>query len=465
MSFTDLTFLFGFFPVSWLLYQFIQKSRKGANLFLFVISMLFYAWGSLRQLAVLLLLCLFNYFACRAIDGTEQQAGRKGLLTASAGVNLLVLFFYRYLGTWFGFLDGIIHVRLSALPSLMPVGLSFYVFASLSALFDVYRKKAPACRSFISYALFTAFFARVNMGPIANYEQTLPQLDHHPCSAKKSAKGMSLFVQGLFAKVVIADNLGLLYQSLAGDTSWLGTLLFGFAYFFELYFDFMGYSRMARGIGSMFGFTIPENFNLPYTAQSVQDFWRRWHISLTSWFREYVYIPLGGNRVTHQRWMLNVAVVWLLTGLWHGATWPFLVWGLYQGALILAEHQGLNRMLEKCPALIRHLYVIIAQLIGWTFFSSAGLGTALLQIARYFGLGVSTFASGQAMFSAGSAFVLLVLAVWISSGLSRTAARMLSSHTGSSWWLLQVAGYTVMFAICIVFLVAATSQTFLYAVF
>lgn len=448
MSFTDLTFLFGFFPVVWLLYQpLCKKFGQFANLYIFAASMIFYAWGSIRQLIVLLLLCGFNFFACLQMEKETDPDKRKWQLIAAVAINLLTLFYYRYLGVWFGFLDDMIGMRLSALPALMPVGLSFYIFSSLSALQDVYHKKAPACHDFIDFGIYTAFFGRVNMGPIANYAQMEPQLHSHPVTAKKNARGMALFIQGLFAKAVIADNLALLYSSMAGDTSWLGTLLFGFAYFFELYFDFMGYSRMARGLGSLFGFTIPENFNLPYTALSVQDFWRRWHISLTSWFREYVYIPLGGNRVSETRWMLNIAAVWLLTGLWHGAIWTFLIWGIYQGVLIVLEKKWLNQWLEVCPDAVRHIYLVITQLIGWTFFSSAAIGPAFAQIGRYFGIGSSAFASQASLFSLCQSLLLLAASIWLASGFSKKAAAWIAVKTRNSWWIWQIAGYTAAFVL------------------
>ncbi len=460
MTFTDLPFLFGFLPIVLILYLFVHKIRM-ANLFILIASLIFYAWGGLQSLIILVLVLLWNYCGAKIIDQSEDEKIRKQLLIAVIAIDVLVLFFYRYLGVWFGFLS----TTLSRLPSLMPVGLSFYLFSCLSCVIDVYRKDCPAPASFVDFGVYAAFFGRVNMGPIGHYAKFEEQLKHHKTSRKKTGEGWTLFMQGLFRKVLLADNFGLVYAALAGNTTWMGNLLFGFAYFFQLYFDFSGYSRMARGLGEMFGFTIPENFHLPYAALSVQDFWRRWHISLTDWFRNYIYIPLGGNRVSHQRWMMNVMIVWLLTGLWHGATWPFLVWGLYQGGLILAEHAFLNQFMEKMPAALRHVYLILTQLIGWTFFSSATLSSGLQTIGRYFGMGISGFADAGAWFVWGGAIVLLLVAILLSSGLSKWISTWLHSRMGRKYWILSIVGWVIVFVLCLSCLVSATAQTFLYAVF
>lgn len=460
MVFTDLAFLFGFLPIVWLLYRFASRTRL-ANLYILIVSLVFYAWGGLQSLAILLVVLAWNYFCSRRIGMEQDPELRQKILVLSIAVDVLVLFFYRYLGVWFGFLSS----SLARLPGLMPMGLSFYLFSCLSALIDVYRHDAKAPDSFVDFGVYAAFFGRVNMGPIAHYAQFQEQLKHHRTSRTKTTKGVSLFLQGLFRKVLIADNFGLVFAALAGNTSWLGNLLFGFAYFFELYFDFSGYSRMARGIGLLFGFTIPENFKLPYTALSVQDFWRRWHISLTNWFRAYIYIPLGGNRVSHTRWVCNVLCVWLLTGLWHGATWPFLVWGLYQGGLILLEHAGLNRWMGKLPRFIRHGYLILAQLVGWTLFSAVNLTAGLETIGRYFGIGISGFADSAALFTFNGSLILLVSAIVLASGFSNIFSGGMHKLLGRFYFYLSTAGWIILFILCVTCLVSASAQTFLYAVF
>lgn len=464
MTFTDLTFLLGFLPLSWLLYQPVEKKGYG-NPYLLAVSLLFYAWGSLSSLLVLLIVLGWNFLGARQIRNAKTQKERKTQLILCVAVDLFFLFFYRYLGLWFGFLDPILHLNLSRLPFLMPLGLSFYLFSYLSCIFDVYRNQSEAPSSLIDFGLYAAFFGRVNMGPIGSWAGFKPQLDNHPLTKSGCNEGMALFLQGLLRKVILADNFYLIHQSLAGNTTWLGNLLFGFAYFFQLYLDFSGYSRMARGIGHLFGFEIPANFNLPYTALSIQDFWRRWHISLTDWFRKYVYIPLGGNRVDRSRWMFNIMAVWLLTGLWHGASWPFLVWGLYEGGLILLEQTVLKGRLDRLPVWSRHVYVVILALIGWTFFSNASLLAAFSQIGRYFGIGITGFGDSASFFVLRQSLLLFAAGIVLASGWSVKLAAKIRSRLDGRYLQVQLGGYLVIFLVSLSFLVSATSQTFLYAVF
>lgn len=464
MNFTDLSFLFGFLPIVLLVYQPFKKTRA-ANWIILIASLLFYGWGSLQSLFVLACLLIFNWVSALQIEESSEPVYRRFQMIFAVCVNLLVLFFYRYLGVWFSFLDAKTGFNLARLPGLMPMGLSFYIFSCLSCIFDVYRNKAPACRSLVDFGVFAAFFGRVNMGPIANYAQTLPQLREHPSGPKKTAQGFALFFQGLFRKVVLADSLALVFAAMQGNTSWLGNLILGFSYFLQLYFDFSGYSRMARGLGVMFGFDIPKNFDLPYCALSVQEFWRRWHISLTSWFRNYVYIPMGGNRVSQTRWVLNIMTVWLLTGLWHGATWTFLLWGLFQGLLILAEKFLYGDMLARAPKFVSHFYVTLTQLIGWTLFFAFTPQDAFGIIGRYFGIGVTGFADEGALFALRGMIVLLPVCILMASGCTPLLTNIGHHLCGRSWRIWQVCGYLLIFGICTVFLLSATSQTFLYAVF
>lgn len=460
MVFTDLTFLFGFLPVVWLLYPFVAKSRL-ANLYLLIASLIFYSWGGLSNLALLVLILVWNYLAARRIGMEPDSEKRKKILILSVVVDLAVLFFYRYLGVWFGAFSS----TLANLPHKMPIGLSFYLFSCLSCLFDVAAGRCQAPSSLVDFGIFAAFFGRVNMGPIGHYARFAEQFTHHPVTRTKSAQGMSLFLQGLFRKVILADNFALLYGALNSNTTWLGNLLLGFAYFFQLYFDFSGYSRMARGVALLFGFQIDPNFNLPYMATSVQDFWRRWHISLTDWFREYVYIPLGGNRVSINRWRINILCVWLLTGLWHGATWPFIVWGLFQGGLILLEKAYLKARLKKLPVVISHIYLILTQLIGWTFFSSPTLVLAVRRIGRYFAIGISGFADAAATFELLGNLGLFLLAILLATGLSVLLAQGIKKQLKSKWQFWNTLGWLGIFVVCIAFLIFATAKTFLYAAF
>ncbi|MBD5423851.1 MAG: MBOAT family protein [Allobaculum sp.] len=474
MQLTDIVFLIGFFPITFGLYQLLLRAKvktKTLNLFLLIVSLFFYAWGSLQSFFILIFVLLWNWVTAKSLAYEEesplapQSKKRKHVLWFGVGVNLFVLFIYKYFVSWIGGLFHLFGVSL-ALPAFpLPIGLSFYIFSSLSYVFDVYYYKADPC-SLVDFGLFTAFFSRVNMGPVGHYAQFKDQLDNHPVSQKLKREGAALFLQGLIFKVMLANNFALVFSTMASNTTWLGNLIYGFAYFFELYFDFCGYSRMARGMACFFGFRIGRNFNQPYQATSVQDFWRRWHISLTDWFRDYVYIPLGGNRVSQNRWILNILTVWLLTGIWHGSTWPFVFWGLYQGGLILLERFALNQTLQKLPGFLQHTYVVVAQLIGWTFFSSATLGVALSHLGRYLFIGVSGVFDNAACFTLLSSLGLFAMGIFLCTPLpSKLAQRWSSFLGGNSKGLVGALGYGLCFLICLAMLISQTSQTFLYANF
>lgn len=462
MIFTDLIFLFGFLPIAFVLYL-PFRNKRFANGLLLVLSLLFYGWGHPKNLFVLLFVLVWNYCSALIIAGSEGRK-RKVQFIFSLIVNLLILLMYKYLNPSLAMLAqaGIV---LPEAGLIMPAGLSFYMFSCLSYLIDVYTKKAAAQTNFISFGIFAAFFGRVNMGPIASYTQMEPQLTNHPVTKEKFAKGGPLFFQGLFMKVLLADNLAIVFSGLAGNTTWLGNLIYGFSYFFQLYLDFAGYSRMARGLGYFFGFEIPANFLKPYTASSVQEFWRRWHISLTSWFRQYIYIPLGGNRCTKVRWVMNILIVWLLTGIWHGSSWTFVIWGIFQGLLIVLERLWLRKQTKALPVFWKHAWVIVTQLIGWTMFCSPDVLAALGVIGRYFGFGVSGLYDASALYWLMSYGLVFILAVFVSSNLPAWFSHQFAEtfHTPYQW--VRIAGYAFVFILCIACLVSATNQTFLYAVF
>lgn len=462
MTYTSLFFLFFFFPIVIGLYWLFFGKTRLNNVYLFIASLLFYAFGSLYSLFILCFLLLWNYVCALQISRTKSKKRRRNELITCLALNLLVLFMYKYLP---GMVSANYAQTLNNAGYFMPVGLSFYLFSMMSYLFDVYRKDAPVEKNFIRFGVFAACFAWVNMGPIQNWKGMHEQIKNHPVTRQRQNDGALLFFQGLFMKVLIADNMAMVFSALAGDASWLGNLLYGFSYFFQLYFDFAGYSRMARGTASFFGFEVPKNFDKPYCALSVSDFWRRWHISLTSWFRQYVYIPLGGNRVSQTRWILNVLAVWLLTGIWHGGGWTFIAWGLYQAFWLISERTWLKKPLDLCPGWLKHVLVILSQLIGWTLFCSAGIGAAFGVIGRYFGIGINGFASSNALFVLGQSLLLFVCAAFASSRLPEVCSAGFGRIFKGSWNLVQTICYVCCFGLCIAFLVSATSLTFLYAAF
>lgn len=486
MVFTDLLFLFGFLPLIWALYAFWIRKTRLIHWYLWIVSLLFYSFGSLRSLFWLLAFLGFNFILQYVLGllvlkkahqkSRKENQKAKGpppfqkkpqpkeasywLLLVGVMVDVGLLFVFKYFGPWF---QGLFPWS-KGLASTMPLGLSFYTFSCLSCLFDVYRQKKTYESSFVRFGLFAAFFGWVNMGPIANYAQLKDQIDHPKYSRAQSAKGMALFIQGLFRKVVLADNLALVVTSLANDFTWVGQVAYGCAYFLQLYFDFAGYSRMARGCACLFGFDIPKNFDLPLSALSIQDFWRRWHISLTSWFREYVYIPLGGNRVSNLIWMRNLFCVWLLTGLWHGPSSAYLAWGIYQALLILLEKWVWKGTLQTLSKWIRHGYVLILELFGMALFSAPNIGMGFWRIGHYFGLGLTGFWNAGTLFWVSNMGIYFVVGVWLAFGFSKRFSQVFFKNL-KHWRIWQILGYLAMLIVCLIFLISASSQTFLYAEF
>ncbi len=450
MVFNNLFFLFAFLPLIWVAYSLI-RNEKAKNIFLLAASLLFYAFGSLADLCVLLILGAWTFVSGLQLD-TEDEKGRQRTFWISAGFLVLVLCFYKYIPYWF-----------SALKISFPIGISFYTFSAVSYLADVYRRKVPAQKNITAFGLYLAFFGKVNMGPISEYHQLEDQLVSRTVSLKKSGSGALMFVRGLVKKVVFADQIALAYTLLANDSSVLGAWLLGLAYTFQLYFDFSGYSDMAIGLGRLFGFDIPANFDHPYTAVSVQDFWRRWHIALSSWFRDYVYIPFGGSRAGEPAYVRNILIVWVLTGIWHGPNLTYIAWGLYYGALLLFEHYYGKRLLEKVPRPARIVLIFLVANTGWVFFANPSLSSAFRQLGCMIGLGSSGLASQTAFYVLTTFGVLFAGCVLFSSSLfDRIERTTICAKYGNAVWL---GIYIAAFLCCVILITASTSHAFLYFAF
>lgn len=449
MVFNNVLFLFGFLPVTWLLVQRL-KNPKAKNIALLAASLLFYAFGSWKDLGVLLIMGIWTYVSALEMEADPQN--RKPVFIASVAVEIAVLCFYKYIPYWF-----------SDLKIGFPIGISFYTFSAISYLADIYMKKAPLQTDPVAFGLYLAFFGKVNMGPISEYHQMENQLSRRVCTHKKTGEGLLLFTRGLVKKVVFADQLAVAYTLLRADDSWLGAWLLTLVYTFQLYFDFSGYSDMAIGLGKMFGFDIPINFDHPYIAKSVKDFWRRWHIALSTWFRDYVYIPLGGSRAGKRNYIRNILIVWLLTGIWHGPSLTYVVWGLYYGGLLLLEHFALQKPFEKLPDWLRVLAIFLVANIGWVFFSSPNLGAAFGQLGRLIGIGIGASASQTALFALSNYGLLLLASFAFSTRLfERVEAETITKRYGETTWL---ALYLLAFAVCVVFIIGSTSNSFLYFAF
>lgn len=459
MVFTDLIFLFCFLPISVLLTKQI-RNIKLQNILLVVFSLLFYAWSNPIYVVLLILSILWNYFTAFELEAQDDEKTKKILLIVSVVVNLFILGFYKYTG----FLMDILHIQ-SNLKIALPVGLSFFTFSELSYIFDVYNGKSKPQKNIILFTLYVSFFGKISMGPIVSYHEMEDQLENRTLSKAQYASGMVLFSKGLIKKVLLADQLSYVYSILQNNTSTLGVWLLAISYMLQIYFDFSGYSDMAIGLSRFFGFDFKPNFDHPYTATSVQDFWRKWHISLSQWFRDYLYIPLGGNRVDKNTYIRNIFIVWFCTGLWHGANWTFILWGLYYGCLLLLEKFFLREKLEKLPKPISHIYTLLVILIGWVFFMSPNITTAFSTLGKMISIGTTTFANNQAKFMLKSYFILFVLAILLSTKVyDRIQIFVYNQYKMKAVYTTWTI-YMILIIVCIAFIVGGTYHSFLYFAF
>ena len=357
-----------FLPICLLLY-FILHGIKARNYLLLVMSLLFYAWGEPKWIILMIVTTLIDYGAGLLVDQYRGQKLAKWALAGSVVITLSFLAVFKYLGFFNQNLNQIFGAELPTQIFNLPIGISFYTFQAITYVVDVYRGKAQVQRSYANLLLYVALFPQLIAGPIVRYTDIAAQLENREMTLPGFSKGITRFVTGLGKKVLLANIAGQVATSLIGGdlskASVLGAWLGIFAYTFQIYFDFSGYSDMAIGLGHMFGFTYVENFNYPYISKSITEFWRRWHISLSTFFRDYVYIPLGGNR-RHQ--LRNMFIVWALTGLWHGASWNFVLWGLYYFVFLAIEKLFLGKFLEKLPAVVGHAYALFIIVGGWVFF-------------------------------------------------------------------------------------------------
>ena len=371
MVFSSVLFLFRFLPIFMICYFLVPRKMK--NLVLFLGSLVFYAWGEPVYIFLMLFSTISDYVWGRLIEEYRGKDRSRIFLLCSIGINLFILGFFKYADFLLQTVNTVFGTSIPLLKLPLPIGISFYTFQTMSYVIDVYRGDTKAQRNILQFGVYVTMFPQLIAGPIVRYETVEQEILERRESIDDVAAGLRRFILGLAKKVILANNIARIAETIyAGDSAVYGTALYwlaAVAYALQIYFDFSGYSDMAIGLGRMFGFHFLENFDHPYTALSITDFWRRWHISLSTWFRDYVYIPLGGNRVKKSRWIRNILVVWALTGFWHGAQWNFLFWGLYYGLLLLAEKLFLGRLLERLPKAVRWLYTAFFVLIGWVLFN------------------------------------------------------------------------------------------------
>lgn len=483
MVFSQLTFLYYFLPIVMIVYFF--ASDKIRNVLIFITGLFFYAWGEPFYVCLMLLSTAIDYTAGRFMAKyDDDNKKRKICLIVSVCMNVGLLAIFKYSDFLIDSFNGVFGTSVTnpvvlvnkALNSLypfglnekrveLPIGISFYTFQSMSYTIDLYLRNIKVQKSFLNFASYVSLFPQIVAGPIVRYEDVANELESRTVNIAKISAGIGLFVKGLAKKVLLANNIGMVwteikamdYSTISVTTAWLGIIAFAF----QIYFDFSGYSDMATGLGKMLGFEFPKNFDHPYISKSISEFWRRWHITLGSWFRSYVYIPLGGNRNGNFKTYRNLFITWALTGLWHGASWNFILWGLFFGVLIIIERLGFGKILEKLPSAVSMLYTFVMVLFGWVLFDTDTLADAGRYYAAMFGAGGSLVDS-YARYTIASNAVMLTLCILISGGLG---SRLISFCEEKNKRASAVAGVAVKIGgllICTAYLVGATYNPFLY---
>ena len=498
MVFSSLTFLYYFLPIVLIVYIFLPNKikiplKKGKtlviparNLFILLTGFFFYAWGEPFYVIIMLVSTLIDYTAGRLMHKyDDNQKIRTACLIVSVCMNIGLLAVFKYSDFIFDTVNSVFgseitnpvilvnkwinknvyNFGLSESRVALPIGISFFTFQSMSYTIDLYLRNIKVQKSFIGFTSYVTLFPQIVAGPIVRYEDVAKEIDRRTVNINKISEGIGKFAKGLAKKVLLANNIGIIwtevkamdYSQLSVATAWLGIL----AFTFQIYFDFSGYSDMAVGLGKMLGFNFPKNFDHPYLSKSVSEFWRRWHITLGTWFREYVYIPLGGNRKGKSRTILNLLIVWGLTGLWHGASWNFIIWGLYFGILIIIERLGLGKVLEKLPAAVSMLYTFLAAVLGWVLFDTDTLGGAWQYIRAMFGAG-GAFSDSTARYLFSSNIVIYLLCIFASTTLFGNFTAFLQKKREKIYsWAVSAAVICVLL-LCTSYLVDATYNPFLY---
>ena len=464
MLFSSIPFLYYFLPL--VLAVYFLTPRAGKNAVLFLSSLLFYAWGEPRFCIFMLLSILQGYVFGRLIEKHAQNKKRSKLfLTASVALSLALLAYCKYADFFLSSVNAVTGLSFKLLHVTLPIGISFYTFQILSYVVDVYRGEVPAQKSFLKLGTYIAMFPQLIAGPIVRYADIAPQLDSRQTTLEDVSSGACRFVIGLSKKVLLANVLYELITAFqeSQDLSVLYFWLYAVSFALQLYFDFSGYSDMAIGLGRIFGFRFQENFNYPYISGSITEFWRRWHISLGSWFRDYVYIPLGGNRVSKAKWLRNILVVWMLTGLWHGASWNFVLWGLGFAVLLVAEKLVYGRLLQRTHVL-KHVYTLLLVTLSFVLFNADSVSEAVLQLGAMFGAGGLPLVSTEGVYYLKSyAGTFLFAAIGATPLVSNAISRFGKTRFGAqALTVLQPLVMLALLAACTAFLVDGSFNPFLY---
>ena len=479
MPLNEIFFVFVFLPASVILYRLTPGKLR--NTLLLLLSLFFIAWGNVSDVILIALSIIFNYFTALELAhlrGSDRGFLKKFVLISGVSANVALLVFFKYFVFFMNSICAVIGTEFTFTVPRVPVGISFFTFSAISCLCDVAKGDEDAVRNPVDFALYISFFAKITSGPIIKFRDMANQIRERGMTAESVENGLKLFIVGLSKKLIMAGCLGFIFDgiksqapaSLSVTGAWTGAL----AYSVMLYYDFSGYSDMAIGLGKIFGFSFAKNFDHPYSSVSMTDFWRRWHISLGAWFRDYVYIPLGGSRVTKARNIFNLSVVWILTGLWHGANWTFVVWGIYHLTLLILEKFVLKDIFSKIPVILRTVMTFILAVIGWTIFFSDNISYACSYLLRMFGIGANGLADRTGMYYLSGSAVLIVCAVigattlpsFASGRIGGLVERRIGKKTAES--IMQPVNAIIIALLllcCTAFMISDTVSSFLYAQF
>ena len=470
MVFSSLLFLFRFLPAVLLLYYIAP--RKIRNLVLLLFSLLFYAWGEPKYVFLMLFSITMDFFMGQMVAKSKARNNRKAakrFLTISIVVNLSILAFFKYADFIIGTINSVAGLSLPMLSIPLPIGISFFTFQTMSYVIDVYKGATKVQKNWVNYGTYVSMFPQLIAGPIVQYKTIAEQMEYRKENASDFAEGIHRFLLGMGKKVLLANTIGLLCDAVMALeitqvpvlTAWLGAI----AYTFQIYFDFSGYSDMAIGLGKMFGFHFLENFNYPYISRSITEFWRRWHISLSSWFKEYVYIPLGGNRRGVLLQARNILVVWMLTGIWHGASWNYVLWGVYYGILLMLEKFLLKPVLKHLPGVLQNVYTMVLVIFGWVLFKCEDLSYCFSYLKAMVGGFHAGWIGRESMYLLRNYGALLVILLFGCTMIPKKIGHRITGKFGETSWIglvLRIVWYGGIFLISLAYLVDATYNPFLY---
>ena len=465
MVFSSIVFLYIFLPIMLLIYFVVPRKLKNAVMIL--ASLIFFAWGEIRYIFIMLILAVMDFFCGKGINKNEGNKPKQKLyLFIDIGVNLLILFFFKYADFIIANINEILNTQIPLLNIPLPIGVSFNTFQSLSYIIDVYRGTVKCEKSFYNYLTYTTLFPQIIAGPIVRYETVDEELETKKISMDNFSKGMRRFIIGLGKKVLIANNVGTLwniieigeYSEMSMLLSWISIIAFAL----QIYFDFSGYSDMAIGLANIFGMDFDENFNYPYISKSITEFWRRWHITLGSWFRDYIYIPLGGNKKGFLKQIRNILIVWFLTGAWHGASWNFILWGLFFGVILILEKVILLKLLKKLPTWTNYVYTAFLVLISWVIFAFEDLGKVKDYLFTMFHLNKTNIVNAEGLYYLKNYFIIIVIGLILSTPVISKLLKKLEEKQTNIRSILITGIYIGILVLSTASLVSDSYNPFLY---